>query len=170
MKSLQKNNAGFAIIPIIITMLIVGAAGFIGWYVYNRNSKPTKTTKITTETTPKVTSQAEDKSAIVTAIKAECVIAYNQDDNTKQYNITDKMITVEINSEPNSKAYQVVGNYARVNAFCNVPDVIKDELGSGKTYFLSKQTDGSWSVDQSGQQSTPESEQTLKDLGYPTFQ
>jgi hypothetical protein len=48
--------------------------------------------------------------------------------------------------------------------------VTSDELGSGKTYYLSKQDSGDWIVDQSGQQSTPETEQVLKDLGYPDFQ
>jgi len=170
MKRLQKDSSGFAVLQIITLVVVLGIAGSIGWYVYSNRNKPVKTSKVTTTTAPKTTTAEEDRSAIVTAIKAECVIAYNQDENLKQYNITDKMITVEISGDPEVKAYQVVGNYARVNAFCGVPDIIKDELGSGKTYFLSKQTDGSWSVDQSGQQSTPESEQTLRDLGYPTFE
>ena len=79
------------------------------------------------------------------------------------------MISVEINNNAEAKAYQVQGKYARVSAFCNVPLISRDELGSGKVYFLSKQSNGNWYVDQSGQQSTNESEQILKDLGYPDF-
>ena len=170
MKRLQKDSSGFAVLQIITLVVVLGIAGSIGWYVYSNRNKSVKTTEITTTTTPKVTTTEEDRSAIVTAIKAECVIAYNQDENLKQYNITEKMITLEISNDPEMKDYQVDGNYARVSAFCNVPNIIQDELGSGKTYFLSKQADGSWSVDQSGQMSTPESEQILKDLGYPTFE
>ena len=170
MKRLQKDSSGFAALQIIVLIVVLGAVGFIGWYVYNNRNKPVKTSTVTSTTTPKTTTADEDRAAIVTAIKAECVIAYNQDENLKQYNITDKMITVEISNDPEMKNYQVDGNYARVSAFCNVPNIIQDELGSGKTYFLSKQADGSWSVDQSGQMSTPESEQILKDLGYPTFE
>ena len=170
MKRLQKDSSGFAVLQVIILIVVLGAVGFIGWYVYNNRNKPVKTSTATTTTAPKTTTAEEDRAAIVTAIKAECVIAYNQDENLKQYNITDKMITVEISNDPEIKAYQVIGDYARVSAFCSVPNIVKDELGSAKVYFLSKQTDGSWSVDQSGQQSTPESEQILKDLGYPTFE
>jgi len=48
--------------------------------------------------------------------------------------------------------------------------VASDELGSDKTYYLSKQDRGDWIVYQSGQQSTAETEQVSKDLGYPDYQ
>jgi len=166
----EKHNSGFAVVQLIVIVVVLGVAGFIGWYVYDNRTKTITTANVTKESPKKTTTAEEDRKSIISAIKAECVIAYNQDENLKQYNITDANITVEIRNDPELKAYQVIGDYARVNAFCEVANVTSDELGSGKTYYLSKQDSGDWIVDQSGQQSTAETEQVSKDLGYPDYQ
>lgn len=50
MKSINRNQSGFSTIEIILIIVIVGAIGLIGWFVYHTKQNSDKTLNQATST------------------------------------------------------------------------------------------------------------------------